>query len=181
MKSKLISLGRVPLFLSLFLLMSFSASVAQPENSEPMTLANLAKELIRQDVQHWKVVMAQAIVESGWKFDSKMVRKANNFVGMRVPNNRPSSRIGEFSGYSKYGRWQDCVTDIKYWQQQNWEGGTDEEYLDFIASIWAESPVYKQHVQIVMRKLDRLTEQLKHQNKDHFNYQVISAYLSENS
>jgi len=129
-----------------------------PRNVEEdkMTIENLAAELIRQDVDHWRVVLAQAIVESGWNFDSYLFRHTNNFIGMRIPYARKSTRVGSYKGYSVYATWKDCVKDIKLWQESNWEGGSEEEYIALMHKIWSESPQYYSAVNSVMRRVDRL-------------------------
>jgi hypothetical protein len=102
----------------------------------------LALELRQQGLAHWRVVLSQAVLESGWDLNSNVFRNSNNFVGMRVPAARPSTRIGEYNGYSSYDSWQDCVADVKLWQEQNWDGGTCEAYVAKLSRIWAEAPDY---------------------------------------
>lgn len=151
----------------------------KPEgDTAPLTLTNLAGELIRNDIDHWQVVMAQAIVESGWNFDSPLFVRTNNFGGMRIPRNRQSMRVGEFKGYSTYKCWQDCVKDIKYWQEQNWEGGTQDEYIQMVDTYWAESPVYARELRKVINRINRMKYDLVKANEGHFNYRLIEAYLA---
>ncbi len=121
---------------------------------EPITLDNLANELIANNIEHWDVVMAQAILEAGWEFSSPLFHKTNNFVGMRVPNGRPSMRIGAFRQYSVYGTWKDCVQDIKLWQDQNWHGGSQGQYIHMMHRIWAQSPDYQRQLSIITRKMN---------------------------
>ena len=176
---QLVLRGWLILSLIFFATSSQANGPANPPANEPMTMVNFAKELIRNDIDHWKVVLAQGIVEAGWKFDSNVFRNSNNFIGMRIPGNRPSTRIGEYNGYSKYATWQDCVKDVKYWQEQNWKGGTQAEYIDMMQRIWAESPDYKEFLYMVIAKIEKIEKQLKEKHKNHFNYNLILAYLSE--
>lgn len=120
-----------------------------------ITVDNLAMELQRQGVAHWKVVLAQAIVETGWEFDSPLFLKTNNFIGMRVPSSRPSRRIGEHKGYSAYATWQDCVADVKLWQDHFWKGGSREQYIAKIGRVWAEVADYTSHLTKLIAKFDR--------------------------
>ncbi len=125
------------------------------QENKPITIDNLAEELIRHDVAHWEVVLAQGIVESGWDFSSALFRKTNNFIGMRVPGARPSTRIGAWHQYSVYVSWQDCVRDIKLWQNQNWHGGTRQQYIDLLQRVWAQSPDYRWHLNRIVARLDK--------------------------
>ena len=166
-------------FIFLFSGLNISKASTEPKATEPITMVNLAKELIQQDIIHWKVVLAQAIVETGWNFDSYLFKNSNNLVGMRVPATRPSARIGEFKGYSKYATWQDCIKDIKYWQAQNWKGGTRDEYIDLMQRIWAESPDYRAFLYMVIGRIDKMLAQFREKHRNHFNYNVIMAYVQE--
>ncbi len=149
-----------------------------PRNNEEdkMTIENLAEELIRQDVDHWRVVLAQAIVESGWNFDSYLFRHTNNFIGMRIPYARESTRVGSFKGYSVYATWKDCVKDIKLWQENNWDGGSEEEYIALMHKIWSESPRYYSAVYSVMRRVDRLLLAASQSQLPDWSPEALQAY-----
>ncbi len=175
-------------FLSLFFLfflgLSATNGLAQewlPRNDDKkMTIENLADELIRQDVAHWRVVLAQAIVESGWNFDSYLFRRTNNFIGMRIPYARESTRVGSFKGYSVYATWQDCVKDIKLWQEHNWAGGTEEEYIALMHKIWSESPRYYSAVHSVIKRIDNMPGIAQRENLTQFSGLMWQAYTSFN-
>lgn len=111
-----------------------------------ISIESLANELQRQGLVHWRVVLAQAVVETGWEFNSSVFKNANNFIGMRVPNSRPSTRAGVYKGYSAYATWQDCVADVKLWQGHCWKGGTRDEYIEKLGRTWAEAPNYEAHL-----------------------------------
>jgi len=136
-----------------------------PKNDDKkISIENLADELIRQNVAHWRVVLAQAIVESGWNFDSYLFRHSNNFIGMRIPYARESTRIATYKGYSVYASWQDCVKDIKLWQEHNWDGGSEEEYIALMHKIWSESPSYYRAVSSVIRRIDKMPPVAQREN-----------------
>jgi hypothetical protein len=121
-----------------------------------ISIDNLAAELQRQGILHWRVVLAQAVVEAGWDFSSTLYRSTNNFIGMRVPGSRPSTRIGQHNGYSAYAAWQDCVADIKIWQDHFWKGGTRDEYIAKLHRVWAQSPDYSAHLHRLVKRFDAL-------------------------
>jgi len=121
-----------------------------------ITIENLAKELQRQGIVHWRVVLAQAVVEAGWSFESNVFRNSNNFIGMRVPAARPSRRVGTYNGYSAYATWQDCVADIRLWQQHFWKGGSREDYIAKLHRVWAEDPAYGSLLQKLVVKFETM-------------------------
>lgn len=164
--------------IAFFFLVSLGFTPKPDSHSESINLENLARELIINDVEHWIVVMSQGIVEAGWQFNSPLFKRTNNFIGMRIPGNRESMRVGEHKGYSVYATWQDCVKDIKLWQQKSWKGGTKEQYIDLMQSRWAESPEYKQALHSVIKKLDRMFDKMVSNQEDHFNHTIIKAYLA---
>ena len=119
-----------------------------------ITVDNLARELQSQGISFWRVVLAQAIIETGWEFNSNVYRNTNNFIGMRVPGSRPSMRVGSYHGYSAYTSWQDCVADIRLWQDNYWNGGTRDAYIAKMNRVWAEAPDYGYHINKLVKKLD---------------------------
>jgi flagellum-specific peptidoglycan hydrolase FlgJ len=130
-------------------------ALAKPQaDTATITVDNLARELQRQGIVYWRVVLAQAIVETGWEFNSALYRQTNNFIGMRIPGSRPSTRSGEHRGYSKYARWQDCVADIKIWQDHFWKGGTRDQYIAKLHRVWAQAPDYAAHLHKLVREFD---------------------------
>lgn len=150
-----------------------------PQNNiqDPISVERLAKELIRTRIVHWEVVLAQGIIEAGWKFESPLFRLTNNFIGMRVPGSRQSTRTGVFNGYSSYATWQDCVKDIKLWQDRFWKGGTRGEYIALMNRIWAESADYNMALRLITRKIDKKIAHYLENNKAHFNYIILMLYL----
>ncbi|GEM_PF-2058051 len=159
---------------------SFAQDWLPRNDDKKMSIENLADELIKQDVAHWRVVLAQAIVESGWNFDSYLFRHSNNFIGMRIPYARESTRVGSFKGYSVYATWQDCVKDIKLWQEHNWDGGSEEEYIALMHKIWSESPRYYSAVRSVIRRIDKMPEVARLENLTQFSGLMWQAYTTIN-
>lgn len=133
------------------------ASEAEFDEADPVvaiSVDNLALELQKQGVIYWRVVLSQAIIETGWNFNSAVFRNANNFIGMRIPGARPSMRNGAYRGYSAYAKWQDCVADIKIWQEYFWKGGTREQYVAKMNRVWAQAPDYGYHIRKLLKKFD---------------------------
>jgi hypothetical protein len=86
-------------------------------------------------------------------------------------------RVGAFKGYSVYATWKDCVRDIKLWQEKNWDGGTEEEYIALMHKIWSESPQYYSAVSFVNNRINRMIAEYQQKHTLHFNHRVLQAYL----
>jgi uncharacterized protein YukE len=178
-KTRFSTFGRIGLLLIILVLFGgfLPLKKVNKDKTHEISVELLAKSLIRHDVLHWKVVLAQAVTESGWEFNSGLYRMTHNFIGMRIPGNRESTRSGRMNGYSTYDSWEDCVRDIKLWQQSFWKGGTSMEYINLMNRIWAESPDYKSALIHIKRQLDKsITDYMEH-NRDDFNYKILMAYL----
>lgn len=88
-----------------------------------LTVASLYAALKRHGVKHPKIVLAQAILETGW-FRSQVARSKNNLFGLRNP------RTGE---YYSFNTWEDSidgyVSMVQYKYRQN------ENYYAFLNRI----------------------------------------------
>lgn len=96
----------------------------QPDIRETeLTVASLYAALKRHGVKHPKIVLAQAILETGW-FRSQVARSKNNLFGLRNP------RTGE---YYSFNTWEDSidgyVSMVQYKYRQN------ENYYAFLSRI----------------------------------------------
>ena len=96
----------------------------QPDMKEAeLTVASLYAALKRHGVKHPKIVLAQAILETGW-FRSQVARSKNNLFGLRNP------RTGE---YYPFNTWEDSidgyVSMVQYKYRQN------ENYYAFLNRI----------------------------------------------
>jgi len=97
------------------------------------------KELIRQEVKHPDIVLAQIRLESG-NMTSKLYKANRNFAGMKLAKTRKTTAKGERYGHAYYLHWKDCVKDLKIWQDCYYKGGC---YYDFLETIgYAESEEY---------------------------------------
>ena len=96
----------------------------QPDIKEAeLTVASLYAALKRHGVKHPKIVLAQAILETGW-FRSQVAKTKNNLFGLRNP------RTGE---YYSFNTWEDSidgyVSMVQYKYRQN------ENYYAFLNRI----------------------------------------------
>ena len=102
------------------------------QNSMPLelTIPNLYTEIIRNGIRHPKIVLAQAILETGW-FTSPVCRNKHNLFGLTNP------RTGK---YFVFGHWTESVRAYYTKVQYKYKGGN---YLLWLHKIgYAENPTY---------------------------------------
>ncbi|MCM1491080.1 MAG: glucosaminidase domain-containing protein [Muribaculum sp.] len=85
-----------------------------------LTLNNLLKEIRKNGIKHEKVVLVQAILETGW-FTSSVCRNKKNLFGLTNP------RTGD---YYEFERWQDSVKAYYTKVQYKYKGGNYLLWLD---------------------------------------------------
>ena len=101
------------------------------ENQLPaLTIPNLYKEIIRNGILYPKIVLAQAILETGW-FRSSVCRNKHNLFGLTNP------RTGK---YYEFNHWTESVRAYYTKVQYKYKGGNYLLWLDEIG--YAEDPKY---------------------------------------
>ena len=112
-----------------------------PKSELPeLTVPNLYAEIMRNGIRHPKIVLAQAILETGW-FTSPVCRNKHNLFGLTNP------RTGK---YFEFGHWTKSVRAYYTKVQYKYNGGN---YLLWLKNIgYAEDPRY-------VRSLSRILEQ----------------------
>lgn len=101
------------------------------ENHLPeLTIPNLYKEIIRNGILYPKIVLAQAILETGW-FRSSVCQNKHNLFGLTNP------RTGK---YYEFNHWTESVRAYYTKVQYKYKGGNYLLWLDEIG--YAESPNY---------------------------------------
>lgn len=99
-------------------------------NLPELTIPNLYKEIIRNGILYPKIVLAQAILETGW-FRSSVCRNKHNLFGLTNP------RIGK---YYEFNHWTESVRAYYTKVQYKYKGGNYLLWLDEIG--YAEDPNY---------------------------------------
>ncbi|WP_418529500.1 glucosaminidase domain-containing protein [Paraprevotella clara] len=112
-----------------------------PKSELPeLTIPNLYAEIIRNGIRHPKIVLAQAILETGW-FTSPVCRNKHNLFGLTNP------RTGK---YFEFGHWTESVRAYYTKVQYKYKDGN---YLLWLRDIgYAEDPNY-------IHSLSRILEQ----------------------
>ena len=105
--------------------------ITKSENHLPeLTIPNLYKEIIRNGILYPKIVLAQAILETGW-FRSSVCRNKHNLFGLTHP------RTGK---YYEFNHWTESVRAYYTKVQYKYKGGNYLLWLDEIG--YAEDKDY---------------------------------------
>ena len=91
-------------------------------NLPELTIPNLYKEIIRNGILYPKIVLAQAILETGW-FRSSVCRNKHNLFGLTNP------RTGK---YYEFNHWTESVLAYYTKVQYKYKGGNYLLWLDEI-------------------------------------------------
>lgn len=104
------------------------------------TIPNLYQEIIRNGIQHPRIVLAQAILETGW-FRSPLCRNRHNLFGLTNP------KTGK---YYEFNHWTESVRAYYTKVQYKYKGGN---YLLWLRNIgYAEDSRYVREVIKVLKK-----------------------------
>ena len=108
--------------------------------------------LLRSNIKHYKIVFAQAVIETGW-FKSKSFKTANNLFGMKLATRRATTAVGEYLGHAKYNNWKESVLDYALYQSTYLSKFKSEEaYFAYLKSNYAEDPDYVAKIKSIIRK-----------------------------
>ncbi len=124
------------------------ARVSHEKELPALTIPNLYKEIIRNGIRHPKIVLAQAILETGW-FRSPLCRNRHNLFGLTNP------KTGK---YYEFNHWTESVrayyTKVQYrYCQKNQTSTSDVDYLKWLQQIgYAKAPMYIQSVKEIMKR-----------------------------
>lgn len=106
-----------------------------------LTIPNLYQEIIRNGIQHPRIVLAQAILETGW-FRSPLCRNRHNLFGLTNP------KTGK---YYEFNHWTESVRAYYTKVQYKYKGGN---YLQWLRDIgYAEDPRYVREVIEVLKTI----------------------------
>ena len=118
-------------------------------NLPELTLPNLLAEIRRNGIRHPKIVLAQAILETGW-FRSSVCRNKHNLFGLTNPRTKT---------YYEFNHWTESVrayyTKVQYrWTRKHRDTKADADYLRWLRDIgYAEDPGYIRAIIKVLKQL----------------------------
>ena len=117
--------------------------VSERKELPALTIPNLYQEIIRNGIRHPKIVLAQAILETGW-FRSPLCRNRHNLFGLTNP------KTGK---YYEFNHWTESVRAYYTKVQYKYKGGN---YLLWLHKIgYAEDPRYIREVIRVLKYLGK--------------------------
>ena len=116
--------------------------IQNDETLPELTIPNLLAEIKKNHIKYPKIVLAQAILETGW-FKSSVCRNKHNLFGLTNP------RTGK---YYEFNHWTDSVRAYYDKVQKRYKGGNYLLWLDKIG--YAEEKTYIRAVIRVMKTLD---------------------------
>lgn len=119
-----------------------------PERPTELTLQTMHAELQCCNVAHADIVLAQAVLETGW-FASNVCKTYNNCFGIMS---------WQTYDYAKFDKWQDSVIAYRDRVQYKYDSSKHDDYYAFLTDIgYAEDPDYivklKQVVKSVHKRL----------------------------
>ena len=128
--------------------------VSERKELPALTIPNLYREIIRNGIRHPKIVLAQAILETGW-FRSPLCRNRHNLFGLTNP------KTGK---YYEFNHWTESVRAYYTKVQYKYKGGN---YLLWLHKLgYAEDPRYVREVIRILKKLEnRRVEYNMHSTK----------------
>ena len=108
-----------------------------------LTIPNLYQEIIRNGIRYPKIVLAQAILETGW-FRSPLCRNRHNLFGLTNP---------QTGKYYEFNHWTESVRAYYTKVQYKYKGGN---YLLWLRDVgYAEDPRYIREVIRVLKHLGK--------------------------
>lgn len=114
--------------------------ITKSENNLPeLTIPNLYKEIIRNGILYPKIVLAQAILETGW-FRSSVCRNKHNLFGLTNP------RTGK---YYEFNHWTESVRAYYTKVQYKYKGGNYLLWFDEIG--YAEDSEYLEKLNEILK------------------------------
>lgn len=117
--------------------------VSKRKELPALTIPNLYQEIIRNGIRHPKIVLAQAILETGW-FRSPLCRNRHNQFGLTNP---------QTGKYYEFNHWTESVRAYYTKVQYKYKRGN---YLLWLRDVgYAEDPRYIREVIRVLKHLGK--------------------------
>lgn len=130
-------------------------SIQRYEIADTMSFQDSVLNLLFElRVEHPYIVYSQFKEESG-HWSSTIWRENNNMCGMKMPRRRATTALGINKGHAVFSTWRDCVIDYALWQMAYMRGLTEEQYIEKLASSYAENERYEKNIRIHKRITER--------------------------
>lgn len=93
-------------------------------------------------IKYIDVMVAQSRIETG-HYTSKVFTEGMNLFGMKLPERRETTAVGEHRNHAKYTSWVRSVDDYKIWQSNVLtKARSKKQYLRYIGNNYAQDPKY---------------------------------------
>ena len=126
--------------------------IDQVNQDSTFSLVNLEEYILQLNMYYPKVVIAQAIIESG-HFNSKIFKENNNLFGMREAKQRHSIAIGSKNGYAVYNNWKESVIDYAFYQKTYLSKLNQDEYIKAIQKRHCSDKNYTKLLNQIIKQL----------------------------
>lgn len=123
---------------------------------DTLTVDNLILTIWALPFRHKNIVVAQAILETGW-FKSQNCINNNNLFGMRRSYSRISTSDTTIGGYAHYSNWKMSVVDYYLLQsvRESIIRTSRDEYMRYLNSTYSEvGPSYSRQLEDIIKRLD---------------------------
>jgi hypothetical protein len=123
---------------------------------DTLTVDNLILTIWALPFKHKNIVVAQAILETGW-FKSQNCINSNNLFGMRRSYSRISTSDTTIGGYAHYSNWKMSVVDYYLLQsvRESIIRTSRDEYMKYLNSTYSEvGPSYSRQLEDIIKRLD---------------------------
>lgn len=112
----------------------------------------LVEELKRLNVRFPHIILAQAILETGY-YDSRVFKENNNLFGMKEARARATTAKGTQLGHAYYDHWKESVMDYALYQNAYLNKlRTEIKYLNYLDRNYAEAKNYDQALQQIIER-----------------------------
>jgi flagellum-specific peptidoglycan hydrolase FlgJ len=123
---------------------------------DSVTIDSLKMMIWSLPFKHKDIVIAQAILETGW-FKSKNYQINNNLFGMKQVYTRATTADTTINGYSHYANWRMSVIDyyIKQSAREDIISTNREQYYHYLDKIYSEvGKSYSSQLKDIIKRLD---------------------------
>ena len=136
------------------------------KNGDKFSEKKLALFLKELHVKYPEIIYAQAKLESG-NFKSELVKTNNNYFGMKISGNRPTTRSAEENGYAYYDNWRMSVIDYVFYSWCNLKDlKTREDYYDALTQMkYSETSDYIERVKTNEKEYFKILEKIQEGTK----------------
>lgn len=111
-------------------------------------------EIKKKNFKFPHIIYAQAVLETGY-FKSEVFRQNNNLFGMKQAKQRVNTAVETQLNHAYYENWRESLEDYGYYYCSYLNKiNTEEEYFNYLAQNYAESPQY-------VKRLKKIIDSLK--------------------